>query len=150
MRQAWDVGLRNTWPAVAHGDRDPGRRVHGFDADVSIPGGVANRVAKHVLDRTTGEVLSATPFHAITSSKGVDLKTGKLITVAAKHPVQKRVVRNICPGPAGGKDWNPSAFSPVTGLLYVPTLNICMDMGVVNANYSRDHCRVATLTGSRS
>lgn len=44
------------------------------------------------------------------------------------------VVRNICPGPAGAKDWNPSAFSPVTGLLYIPTLNICMDMGVVNAN----------------
>jgi lanthanide-dependent methanol dehydrogenase len=89
----------------------------------------------YVHDRRTGRVLSATPYAHINSYKGVDLKTGKLITVPEKHPVQKRVVRNICPGPAGAKDWNPSAFSPVTGLLYVPTLNICMDMGVVNANY---------------
>ena len=39
------------------------------------------------------------------------------------------------PGPPGAKDWNPSAFSPVTGLIYIPHLNICMDMGVKNANY---------------
>ena len=89
----------------------------------------------YVHDRRSGRVLSATPYAYINSYKGVDLKTGKLITVPEKHPVQKRVVRNICPGPAGAKDWNPSAFSPLTGLLYVPTLNICMDMGVVNANY---------------
>jgi lanthanide-dependent methanol dehydrogenase len=89
----------------------------------------------YVHDRRTGRVLSATPYIHINSYKGVDLKTGKLMTVAAKQPTLKRVVRNICPGPAGAKDWNPSAFSPVTGLLYVPTLNICMDMGVVNANY---------------
>ena len=44
-------------------------------------------------------------------------------------------MRNICPGPPGAKDWNPSAFSPVTGLIYIPHLNICMDMGVQNANY---------------
>ena len=89
----------------------------------------------YVQDRRTGRVLSATPYAFINSYKGVDLKSGKLITVPEKHPIQKRVVRNICPGPAGAKDWNPSAFSPITGLLYVPTLNICMDMGVVNANY---------------
>jgi PQQ-dependent dehydrogenase (methanol/ethanol family) len=89
----------------------------------------------YVQDRRTGRVLSATPYAFINSYKGVDLKTGQLITVPEKHPVQKRAVRNICPGPAGAKDWNPSAFSPVTGLLYIPTLNICMDMGIVNANY---------------
>jgi lanthanide-dependent methanol dehydrogenase len=89
----------------------------------------------YVHDRRTGRVLSATPYVHINSYKGVDLKTGKLITVPEKEPREGRAVRNICPGPAGAKDWNPSAFSPVTGLLYVPTLNICMDMGVVNANY---------------
>jgi PQQ-dependent dehydrogenase (methanol/ethanol family) len=89
----------------------------------------------YVQDRRTGRVLSASPYVHINSYKGVDLKTGKLITVPEKHPIEKRVVRNICPGPAGAKDWNPSAFSPITGLLYIPTLNICMDMGVVNANY---------------
>ena len=65
----------------------------------------------------------------------MDLKTGRIIPVKAKEPKPGRVVRNICPGPPGAKDWNPSAFSPVTGLVYVPHLNICMDMGVKNANY---------------
>ena len=52
-----------------------------------------------------------------------------------KEPREGRVVRNICPGPPGAKDWNPSAFNPITGLIYIPHLNICMDMGVQNANY---------------
>src|SRR3954471_1293995 len=33
----------------------------------------------YIMDRKTGQVLSATPFVRITASKGVDLKTGKLI-----------------------------------------------------------------------
>jgi glucose dehydrogenase len=89
----------------------------------------------YVQDRRTGKVLSATPYTHINSYKGVDLKTGQLITVPEKRPAQKRAVRNICPGPPGAKDWNPSAFSPLTGLIYIPHLNICMDMGVKNANY---------------
>lgn len=89
----------------------------------------------YVQDRRTGKVLSASPYAFINSYNGVDLKTGKLRVVPSKDPILNRVVRNICPGPAGGKDWSPSAFSRRTGLLYIPTLNICMDMGVVNANY---------------
>jgi glucose dehydrogenase len=33
------------------------------------------------------------------------------------------------------KDWNPSAFSPRTGLIYIPHLNLCMDWESVEANY---------------
>ena len=40
----------------------------------------------YVLDRKTGQVLSATPFVRITSSKGVDLTTGKLIHNDEKKP----------------------------------------------------------------
>src|SRR5204863_965565 len=40
----------------------------------------------YVLDRTTGEVLSATPFIRITASKGVDLKTGRIIPNNEKTP----------------------------------------------------------------
>jgi len=89
----------------------------------------------YVQDRRTGKILSADPYSYLNAYAGVDLKTGLLATVAAKQPVEGRVVRNICPGPPGAKDWNPSAFSPVTGLIYIPHLNICMDMGVKNANY---------------
>jgi lanthanide-dependent methanol dehydrogenase len=89
----------------------------------------------YVHDRRTGKILSADPYAHINAYTGVDLKTGALGLVKAKEPVEGRVVRNICPGPPGAKDWNPSAFSPVTGLVYIPHLNLCMDMGVKNANY---------------
>jgi PQQ-dependent dehydrogenase (methanol/ethanol family) len=89
----------------------------------------------YVIDRRTGQVYSADPYGYINSSSGVDLKTGRLIPVKAKEPREGRVVRNICPTAPGAKDWNPSAFSPRTGLIYVPHINMCMDLGVVEANY---------------
>jgi PQQ-dependent dehydrogenase (methanol/ethanol family) len=89
----------------------------------------------YVIDRATGQVLSADAYGFINSSKGVDLKTGRLIPAPDKIPQEGRVTRNICPAAPGAKDWNPSAFSPRTGLLYVPHLNLCMDMGVLEANY---------------
>jgi glucose dehydrogenase len=45
------------------------------------------------------------------------------------------VTRDICPASPGAKDWNPSAFSPVTGLVYIPHLNLCQDEGHIEANY---------------
>lgn len=89
----------------------------------------------YVQDRRSGQVLSATPYSFINVYKGVDLKTGRLIPVGGLEPIPGRVVRNICPASPGAKDWNPSAFSPVTGLIYIPHLNLCQDMGVKNANY---------------
>ncbi|HEY6186154.1 MAG TPA: methanol/ethanol family PQQ-dependent dehydrogenase [Pyrinomonadaceae bacterium] len=89
----------------------------------------------YVLDRTTGQVLSANPFVHITSSKGVDLQTGKLIYNEEKNQGMGKVVRDICPAAPGGKDWNPSAYSPQTGMLYIPHNNLCMDHEGVEANY---------------
>jgi PQQ-dependent dehydrogenase (methanol/ethanol family) len=89
----------------------------------------------YVIDRVTGQVLSADPFAFINSAKGVDLKTGRLIPVKEKEPKQGRVVRGICPAAPGAKDWNPSAFSPRTGLVYIPHNNLCMDVGALEANY---------------
>ena len=89
----------------------------------------------YVMDRRTGQVLSATPYGYINSAKGVDLKTGRLIPVAEKEPREGRVTRNICPASPGAKDWNPAAFSPLTGLVYIPHLNLCQDEGTMEANY---------------
>ena len=44
-------------------------------------------------------------------------------------------MRDICPAAPGVKDWQPSAFSPRTGLLYIPHQNLCMDVEGVEANY---------------
>lgn len=89
----------------------------------------------YVIDRRTGQVLAADPYAHVNSARGVDLATGRLIPVPEKAPRMGRVVRNICPAAPGGKDWNPSAFSPRTGLIYVPHLNLCMDFGAMEANY---------------
>ena len=89
----------------------------------------------YVLDRSTGEVLSATPFVHITSSHGVDLSTGRLIRAEDKTPKAGVVVRDICPGSPGGKDWQPASFSPRTGLVYIPHNNLCMDFEGVEVSY---------------
>jgi PQQ-dependent dehydrogenase (methanol/ethanol family) len=89
----------------------------------------------YLLDRTTGEVLSATPFAHITTSSGVDLASGRLRYAAEKRPRLGKVVHDICPAAPGAKDWQPSAFSPKTGLLYIPHNNLCQDLQAAEANY---------------
>jgi lanthanide-dependent methanol dehydrogenase len=89
----------------------------------------------YVLDRRTGEVLSAEPFHALTGHHGVDLKTGRLIYNPEKEPSPRRTVRDVCPTAPGAKDWSPSAFSHRTGLLYIPHNNLCMDWGIMEVSY---------------
>jgi PQQ-dependent dehydrogenase (methanol/ethanol family) len=89
----------------------------------------------YVIDRTTGEALSADPFVHITSTRGIDLKKGRPIENESKKPVLGKVVRDICPASPGGKDWQPSAYSPRTGFLYIPANNLCMDYESLEANY---------------
>ena len=89
----------------------------------------------YVLDRRTGEVLSANPFHFITAYRGVDLRTGRVQPVAEKEPRTGTVVRMICPSAPGAKDWQPMAWSPRTRLLYIPHQNLCMDFEATDANY---------------
>ncbi len=89
----------------------------------------------YVMDRATGQVLSATPFAHLTSSRGEDLRTGRLRYAPEKEPKLGAVVRNICPSASGAKDWQPSSFSPRTRLLYIPHQNLCMDWESVEANY---------------
>ncbi len=89
----------------------------------------------YVLDRATGEVLSADPFVHTTAATSIDLATGRPIEVEEKKTGFGRVVRDICPAAPGGKDWQPTAWSPRTGLLYVPHNNLCMDMEGLEANY---------------
>lgn len=89
----------------------------------------------YVIDRTNGQVLSANPFAYVNSTAGVDLKTGRLREVPEKHPHMGQVVRNICPAAPGAKDFQPSAFSPRTGLIYITHQNLCMDFEGAEANY---------------
>lgn len=89
----------------------------------------------YVIDRTDGQVLKADPFAPITTSTGVDLNTGEIRYVKDKETTTGKVIRDICPTAPGAKDWQPSAFSPRTGLLYIPHNNLCMDKEDLAVNY---------------
>lgn len=89
----------------------------------------------YVIDRVSGEVISATPFVRVNSTSGVNLRTGRPVVNPAKTPATGRVTRDICPSASGGKDWQPSAFSPQTGLLYIPHNRLCMDAQALQVGY---------------
>ena len=89
----------------------------------------------YVVDRASGQVLSADPFVPVTTSTRVDLQTGRLVYNPAKDPRGGETVRNICPASPGGKDWQPSAWSPRTRLLYVPHQNLCQDAETYQVSY---------------
>jgi len=89
----------------------------------------------YVIDRASGEVVSATPFVQVNTSTGVDLATGELRYAPGKRQRTGTVVRDICPAAPGGKDWQPSAYSPRTQLLYLPHQNLCQDQETTQVGY---------------
>ncbi|HUH03330.1 MAG TPA: PQQ-dependent dehydrogenase, methanol/ethanol family, partial [Kofleriaceae bacterium] len=76
----------------------------------------------YVLDRVTGELISAQPYVQMTWATGVDMATGRPIENPEARYVDAGVV--VLPSPYGGHNWHPMAFHPGTGLVYIPALEI--------------------------
>jgi alcohol dehydrogenase (cytochrome c) len=77
----------------------------------------------YVIDRVTGEFLSARPFvDKIDWAKGIDSK-GRPIEVSNKEPVPGG--SKTCPSTRGASNWMSPSFSPQTKLLYVMALEQC-------------------------
>jgi alcohol dehydrogenase (cytochrome c) len=94
----------------------------------------------YVIDRANGKLLSAKPFVEATNwATGIDIKTGMPIETAGnvKRPGLKRNAKDVCPNLLGGKNWMPMSYSAQTGLVYIPTLNLCMDMEGIQEDYKR-------------
>ncbi len=73
----------------------------------------------YVLDRATGELLSAEKFAPNNWATHVDMQTGKaVLTPQARYPKNEPVL--LTPGPAGAHNWFQMSFSPKTGLVYFP------------------------------
>ncbi len=89
----------------------------------------------YTMDRATGEVILAKPYVPMNWSTGVDLTTGRPTLNPEKVPYQGKKVSFICPSLEGGKNQQPAAFSPATGLFYVPTNNLCMDFEAREVSY---------------
>jgi alcohol dehydrogenase (cytochrome c)/methanol dehydrogenase (cytochrome c) subunit 1 len=90
----------------------------------------------YVLDRTNGTLISAEKFLAAANwASKIDLKTGRPVEDPTKRTKQGADTKDICPGSMGGKDQQPSAFSPRTGLFYFGTNNICMNYEGTEVKY---------------
>ena len=74
----------------------------------------------YVLDRTNGQLLSATPFVPTTWARSVDLRTGR--PVEDPKARYSRTGRSFAaqPGPRGAHSWQPMTFNPTTSLVYIP------------------------------
>jgi quinohemoprotein ethanol dehydrogenase len=74
----------------------------------------------YVLDRKTGKLISAKNFVPNTWASHIDLKTGRPAVYPDAYVQVKPHL--ITPSPGGGHSWNPMSYSPLTGLVYIPTL----------------------------
>lgn len=100
-------------------------------ADLTIGGakrGVIMQAPKngffYVLDRATGELLSADPYVVTNWAKSVDLKTGRPVIESAARYSENGKPFVAMPGPGGGHSWQPMSFSPVTQQMYMPVTEL--------------------------
>jgi len=69
----------------------------------------------YVIDRETGQLISAKPYASMTWATGIDSSGRPIVNPVAK-PSTTGVV--VSPADYGGHNWNPTSYSPTTGFLY--------------------------------
>ena len=83
----------------------------------------------YCLNRENGDFIYGKPFCEVNWTdrtkgvEGLDPKTGRPFVSPDALPTDEGV--RVCPGAAGGKEWNPMAYHPGTGYAYVPVINNC-------------------------
>ncbi len=99
----------------------------------------------YTLDRATGELLVAEKYDpTVNWTTGVDMDPssdtyGRPAVVPEFSTTAQGEDFNyqgICPAALGTKDMQPAAFSPKTGLFYVPTNHVCMDYEPFRVSYT--------------
>lgn len=101
---------------------------------------IANRLRKvlmqaptngffYVIDRQTGHLISAEKIGKVTWADGIDVKSGK--------PIERPGIRGengpviIFPSTQGAHNWQAMSYSPLTGLVYIPYMQLGMRYGPV-------------------
>lgn len=77
----------------------------------------------YVLDRESGELLSAEKYAAVTWATHVDMTTGRPVEDRAIADYGDGKAKLVFPSPIGAHNWNPMSFSARTGLVYIPTVH---------------------------
>ncbi len=75
----------------------------------------------YVLDRATGQLLSAKPFTKVNWATHIDMKTGRPVESEESKKLRAGEQIQLYPSIRGGKNWMHAAFNPNTGLLYANT-----------------------------
>jgi quinohemoprotein ethanol dehydrogenase len=86
----------------------------------------------YVIDRSTGQLISAEPFAKTTWATEIDLETGRPVEVPGARYEEGEV--EIFPSAWGAHTWHAMSYNPGTGLAYVPT----MDIGAVYSDEGID------------
>src|SRR5262249_41096641 len=97
----------------------------------------------YTLDRDTGELLVAEKYDSkVNWPSGVDMNKSSPTygrpTVVSQYSTERQDVnvKGICPSSIGTKNQQPAAFSPDTGLFYVPTTHLCMNYEPFRVSYT--------------
>ena len=78
----------------------------------------------YVIDRLTGELISAEPFaDDLTWATHVDLATGRPVETPEARYGMTGVPAYLSPSPNGAHNWPPMSWSPITGQVYIPAQN---------------------------
>ncbi len=78
----------------------------------------------YIIDRKSGELLSAENFVPVSWASHVDMKTGRPVEAAdaRTYRYSSNGKGYIQPSPMGGHNWNPMSYDPKTGLVYIPAI----------------------------
>jgi quinohemoprotein ethanol dehydrogenase len=74
----------------------------------------------YVLDRETGELLSAEKYTTANWASHIDMKTGR--PVMTEQGWYKDEPKLVVPSLPGGHSWQPMSYSPQSGLVYIPEI----------------------------
>jgi quinohemoprotein ethanol dehydrogenase len=72
----------------------------------------------YVLDRTNGQLLSASAYVPMNWATGMDMLTGR--PIENKEVAYNKGMTAVWPSPIGGHNWQPMSFNPKSGLVYIP------------------------------
>lgn len=94
----------------------------------------------YTLNRENGQLLVAEKYDPkVNWATHVDMTTGRPEVVkqySTQAQGEDHNTKQVCPAALGTKDQQPAAFSPKTGLFYVPTNHVCMDYEPFKVSYT--------------
>lgn len=82
-----------------------------------------------ILDRGNGRLKRVSKFGHVTWG---NIDNAGLVT---PHLIPTPEGVEICPGPAGAKEWTHASYSPQTGLLYAPVIDACADFKLIPQDF---------------